>query len=379
MQKKSVAVAMSGGVDSTLAAALLVEEGHEVVGTTLNLCGVGCASERGEERTRRSAASISRARTAARALGIPHVVIDAGDEFRRHVIERFRHAYLKGQTPNPCVECNANVKFGFLLERIRSWGIDSLATGHYARSARDAERDRMLLLVGSDCDKDQSYFLWRLSQKQLGSALFPIGAMHKRDVLCEARSRNLPVGSAAESQDACFVPRGDYSGWLESQVPSGTGGGWFRDTSGRILGVHRGIYRYTVGQRRGLGLAFGEPRYVVRIDPADRSVVLGSDADLWSGALVGRDVNRVSLAEDVEGLTVHAKLRYRHRPAPARLESHPDGVLVRFDSPQRAITPGQSVVFYRGQEVLGGAVIDRVLRGTPGTDAAGSGTSAHSG
>ncbi len=360
MTKQTVAVAMSGGMDSTLAAALLMEQGYEVVGATLKLHCVRSQSEEGWERSCCASESVTRARRVAAALGIRHLVVDAEDDFRERVMDRFRDAYVAGETPNPCVECNAAIKFGVLLDKVRSWGIERLATGHYARTKWDERRERTLLLAGVDRAKDQSYFLWRLSQEQLGSTLFPVGGMVKDDVVREVCSRGLPVGDPVESQDVCFVPRGDYAGWLESQVPPGTGRGSFRDMDGRVLAAHGGIYRYTIGQRRGLGMAMGEPRYVVRIDADDASVTLGEDADLWSRVLIGRSVNLIS-ADAVDGLEVSARIRYRHEPQPARLERHTDGIRVEFASPQRAITPGQSVVFYRGSDVLGGAVIHRVV------------------
>ncbi len=360
MKKKIVAVAMSGGMDSTLAAALLVEQGYDVVGATLHL---HCEASESDERWARSccaAESARRARRVARALGIPHFVVDARNAFRERVVEPFCDAYLAGETPNPCVECNAGIKFGVLLDHVRSWGADHLATGHYARCAWDEKRSRFLLKRGIDRAKDQSYFLWRLTEDQRKAVLFPVGRLSKEDVLREVRSRRLPVGQPVESQDVCFVPRGEYAEWLESRVAPGTGAGRFLDTQGRVLGSHRGIYRFTVGQRRGLGLAVGEPRYVVRIDREDCTVTVGKDADLWGRILIGRDVNNIS-GDEFDGLEVSAAIRYRHEPRLARLESHQEGVRVTFASPERAATPGQSVVFYRGDEVVGGAVIHQVL------------------
>lgn len=361
MKKKAAAVAMSGGTDSSLAAALLVEEGYEVVGATLQLRCTQARSEAGWARSCCAASSVARAEAVAHALGIPHLIVNAEEIFERDVIGPFRRAYLEGRTPNPCVECNARVKFGFLLEKARSWGFGCLATGHYARTGWDSGRKRAVLLRGLDQAKDQSYVLWRLTEDQLRSVLFPVGHLTKREVLAQVHARGLPGGGAPESQDVCFAPGGDYVRWLEGQVPETTGVGWIRDTSGRILGAHRGIYRYTVGQRRGLGLASREPLYVVRIDAEDNSVVVGGPSDLMSDALVAGEVNLISPPENLEGTVVSAKIRYQHTPSRARLRAHPEGLRVEFLESQRAVTPGQSVVFYRDEEVVGGGVIRRAL------------------
>lgn len=352
-----MAVAMSGGMDSSLAAALLVEQGHEVVGVTLKLPSVRSESEKDSEKPRCAVSSVTRARRVAHALGISHLVIDAESEFRDNVVQPFRDAYLNGRTPNPCVQCNARIKFGFLLEKVRSLGCDVLATGHYVRSAWDEDRRRTLLLRGVDPVKDQSYFMWRLSQDQLRSVVFPLGGMTKDEVRAEIRARELPVGRTPESQDVCFVPRGDYVSWLESQVADGEGEGLILDTSGRVLGKHRGFYRYTVGQRRGLGVAVGRPQYVIRIDPADHSVIVGDNEDLCAQTLVAQDVNLISVEAISSTTAVSAKIRYQHDPSPALIEFAGEDVVVRFEQSQRAITPGQSVVFYRDDEVLGGGII----------------------
>jgi tRNA-specific 2-thiouridylase len=357
MTTKTVAVAMSGGMDSSLAAALLVEQGFRVLGVTLKLRCIQSASEEGWERSCCAASSVTRARRVAHALGIPHRVIDAESEFARDVIAPFRDSYLAGRTPNPCVECNARIKFGFLWEKVRSLGCEALASGHYARRRWDPDRERILLSRGADLSKDQSYFLWRLSQDQLRPVVFPVGAMSKDEVRREVRARDLPVTEIPESQDVCFVPRGDYASWLESESPWDVPGGVIRDTAGRALGQHRGIHRYTIGQRRGLGVAVGSPRYVVRIDVEDRSVIVGEDADLWKDSLVATDVNLISVDRITEKTRVSAKIRYQHEPAPGSIEPSEGGVTVRFDEPQRAITPGQSAVFYQGDDVLGGGII----------------------
>ena len=347
---------MSGGVDSSLAAALLVEEGFDVVGVTLLVGGAGdevSAAGRGAGLSR---GTVDRARDVARALGIRHLVVDAGAAFRRDVLEPFRAGYLNGRTPNPCVECNARVKFPVLLEHARALGCDVLATGHYARTDRDPDRGCIRLLRGADRSKDQSYFLWGLSQDHLRFARFPVGHLTKEEVRARAQARGFRAEGWRESQDVCFGSGDPYFRWLEAGADVGPRGGWIRDTSGRVLGSHRGVHRYTIGQRRGLGIALGKPRYVVRIDPEDRSVVVGNAADLMSDALVGSDVHVVSGGDVGEG-PVWAKIRYRHAPSKARVERVPGGIRVEFEAPQRAVTPGQSVVFYRGDEVLGGAVI----------------------
>ena len=359
--KDRIVVGMSGGVDSSVAAALLVEQGYDVVGVTLRLTAWsdepdaaarfgGCCS----------ADTAGDARAVARTLGIPHYVLDAEDEFRRAVIAPFINAYSSGTTPVPCLACNRELKFGSLLGRARAWDAVAVATGHYARITRDAATGRRLLLKGRDARKDQSDFLWSLDQSQLAGARFPVGDLTKAEVRAHAARLGLVTADKPESQDICFVPDGNYRAFLRRTGAAVFTPGAIVDTAGTVQGRHDGVANYTVGQRKGLGLAGPRPLYVVDIDAARNVVTVGEARDLEQTRLVAAHVNFIACDPPSTPLAVHAKIRHRHEAAPATVQMLEDGSAeVLFDTPQRAVTPGQSVVFYRGDLVVGGGVIAR--------------------
>jgi tRNA-specific 2-thiouridylase len=359
--RERIVVGMSGGVDSSVAAALLVEQGVDAIGVTLRVW----PWREPEEATRKfgsccSPESVDDARGVARRLGIPYYLLNSEQEFDRAVIEPFARAYAAARTPVPCVACNRDVKFGSLLQRARAWEAAAVATGHYARVTRAAATGRYLLWRGRDARKDQSDFLWPLTQAQLAAARFPVGDLTKEAVRDKARALGLATADKPESQEICFIPEDDYRAFLRRRMPDAFGPGPILDGQGRVLGRHEGLVNYTVGQRRGLGLSSERPLYVTALDPARNAVVVGGARDLEVDAIRGEQVNLIALAGLTGPLAVAAKIRHSHEPAPATIEPLADGaVWVRFERPQRGPAPGQSVVFYQGDLVIGGAVIAR--------------------
>jgi len=349
---------MSGGVDSSVAAALLVEAGHEVIGITLRTA----PWTEPQDLTARFGACCSPgaahdARAVARHLGIPHYVLNYEREFSATVIADFTREYAAGRTPSPCVVCNRDVKFGTLLQRALAWEADGVATGHYARVAREPATGRICLYRGRDSDKDQSYFLWPLSQAQLARAHFPVGDLRKVDVRARARALGLATAETPESQELCFVP-GDYRAFLRERAPEAFRPGPILDEAGQRVGTHAGLPAYTVGQRRGLRLPGPTPRYVVHLDPARNAVVVGPGTALEARRLVARAVNLIACERLAGRLAV--EVRIRHAAPLVRAELVPRGpaeVEVRLARSLRAVTPGQSVVFYRDDLVVGGGVI----------------------
>ena len=356
---------MSGGVDSSVAAALLAEQGHDVIGLSMQLYDVsGASGQSNGERTFGSCCSIDDlhdARRVAAAINIPHYILNFEREFNEQVISNFVGEYTAGRTPLPCAHCNSDLKFATLAERARGFGADRVATGHYARVERDHAGGRYLLKRGVDATKDQAYFLFSLTQDQLSHALFPIGDRPKDAVREYARSRRLPVADKPDSQEICFIPDHDYKSFVAREAPDAERDGTIVDESGHVLGRHEGIHRFTIGQRKGLGLSsspVGRPMYVLALDPTDRQVVVGPKTSLERTRLTASGVNWI--VEQPNGpLRVTVQIRHRHQAAPATVSATDAGrVEVGFDTPQLAVTPGQAAVFYDGDVVVGGGWID---------------------
>ncbi|HTI54526.1 MAG TPA: tRNA 2-thiouridine(34) synthase MnmA [Verrucomicrobiae bacterium] len=360
MQERIV-VGLSGGVDSSVAAALLVEQGVDVIGVTLRVW----PWREPEEPTRKfgsccSPETVADARAVARRLGIPYYLLNTEREFERAVIEPFARAYAEARTPVPCVACNRDVKFGSLLQRARAWDAVAVATGHYARITREPTTGRFLLWRGRDARKDQSDFLWPLDQTQLEAARFPVGDLTKEAVREKARHLGLETADKPESQEICFIPDDDYRGFLRRRMPEAFGPGPIVDGSGTVLGQHEGLVNYTVGQRRGLGLSSRRPLYVTALDPGRNTLVVGEAGAVEVDRLRAEQVNLIAIPSLRGPLAVAAKIRHSHEPARATIEPDGEGaVLVRFEQAQRAPAPGQSVVFYQGDLVVGGGVIGR--------------------
>lgn len=353
-----VAVAMSGGVDSAVAAALLVEEGCEVIGLTMNLWPDWLPPADGATRACCGVSAIDDARAAADILGIRHFVLNLREAFEREVIGYFVDEYARGRTPNPCVACNQAVKFRLLLDKVAGLGCHMLATGHYARIERNPATGRLELLRGADPRKDQSYVLCGLTPAQLERLRFPVGGYSKPQVRDLARAFNLPVADKPDSQEICFVPAGHYGHLVGSRRPEAAVPGPILNRSGASVGVHAGIARYTVGQRRGLGVSGVTPHYVVDVDPARNAIIVGGAADLLRQSVLVGLVNWIVPPPPPERVT--ARVRHGAADVPVRLRLRSDGyVEVAFESPQRAAAPGQVLAFYDGARVLGGGVVER--------------------
>ena len=357
-----IVVAMSGGVDSSVAALLLAEQGHDVIGLSMQLYdqsegqasfGSCCSLD-----------DLYDARRVATAIGIPHYILNFEREFEQQVVSNFVSEYAAGRTPIPCARCNSDLKFATLSDRADGYGAEALATGHYARVERDESTGAVILKRGVDRSKDQSYFLFSLTQQQLGRALFPVGDLSKDVVRAYARRFNLAVAEKPDSQEICFVPDDDYASFVSKRAPGVATAGAIVDEQGRTVGSHQGIHRFTVGQRKGLGLASspdGLPRFVVALRPVDHQVVVGPKSALDRTTLTASHVNWIP-GRPAGPLRVTAQIRHRHQPAPALVcpddGVHSTGAQLVFDEPQIAITPGQAVVFYNDDIVVGGGWID---------------------
>jgi tRNA-specific 2-thiouridylase len=365
---KTIAVAMSGGVDSSTVAAMLRAEGHRVIGLTMQLWNQRrLAGHTGMPETVQgrccSLDDVYDARRVAETLGIPYYVVNHEDRFERDVVRPFVEEYLSGRTPIPCSLCNNHLKFDQLLIVAQQIGADALATGHYARVEFDQACGRWLLKRPADRSKDQTYFLFGLTQEQLSRTLFPLGEMTKPEVRDLARHHGLALAEKPDSQEICFVPGGDYKNFLDAYLAEQghalpDTAGELVTTDGNVIGEHGGIHHFTVGQRKGLGVATGSPLYVIQIKGDTRQVVVGNQEDLYCKTMRVKKINLISVADLSEPMRVQVKIRHRHDPASAQLEvSGADEMTITFDQPQRAVTPGQAAVFYDGDVVVGGGWI----------------------
>jgi tRNA-specific 2-thiouridylase len=352
-----VVVAMSGGVDSSVAAALLAEAGHDCVGLSMQLYDQRASPEAFGSCC--SLDDLQDARRVASVVGFPHYIVNFEQQFRETVVNNFVSEYASGRTPIPCVHCNSDLKFATLVERAAALDAAWVATGHYARVRFDEADRRYHLLRAVDREKDQTYFLFSLTQDQLAHAVFPVGGLDKTEVRAHARRLGLTVADKPDSHEICFVPDGDAGGFVERQLREIPRDGEIVDSSGEVLGRHKGLHRYTVGQRRNLGLSAPIPLYVLRLEPSESRVVVGSREELGQDHLTASSVNWIAGVAPQAPVRVTARIRHRHADAPATLTAlAPGRASVRFDEAQVAVAPGQAVVFYDGEEVVGGGWID---------------------
>lgn len=347
MGNPTVMIGMSGGVDSSVAAMLLTNTSMGCIGATMQLWGDP---------------DLTDAKSIAAQLGIPHCVLDCREEFKRKVIQSFVSDYEQGRTPNPCIVCNKNIKFGIMMEKARALGCDYVATGHYAQIRQDPATGRYLLLRASDGQKDQTYFLYNLSQEQLAHTLFPLGNITKTQIREIAERKGLVTAHKRDSQDICFIPDGDYAAFIKSYTGKDYPAGDFLDLDGHVVGRHKGALCYTVGQRRGLGIALGAPAYVCGKDMEKNTVTLGPNEALMHSGLLAGDMNWIVPPQGDSPIRCTGKIRHTQASQPATLYPQADGTCKAvFDTPQRAVSPGQAAVFYQGNVVLGGGTILKAL------------------
>ena len=346
---------MSGGVDSSVAAALLAEQGHDVIGLSMQLYATGSRQE--NSGTCCTLDDLHDARRVAAALAVPHYILNFERQFAETVVANFVSEYSSGRTPIPCSHCNSDLKFSTLLDRARGLGANHVATGHYAQVEQAGSR--WLLKRSHDADKDQSYFLFSLTQDQLAQAMFPVGALTKPQVRDQARRLSLQVADKPDSHEICFVPDGDYASFVATRAPEAARSGLVVDERGEALGTHGGIHRFTIGQRKGLGVASATPLYVLKIDAESRAVTVGPRASLDRDGLTASEVNWIASDAPASWRPAAAQIRHRHQAAPGRVRALDNGrAEFEFATPQPAVTPGQAVVFYEDDVVLGGGWID---------------------
>ncbi len=355
-----VLVAMSGGIDSTVTALMLHQQGYEVVGITMKTWDYATSGASSKETGCCNLDSFNDARAAAVEHGFPHFILDIREEFGGFVVENFIEEYLAGRTPNPCVMCNTHIKWKALLKRANALGCDFIATGHYANVYK-ANNDRYVISKGLDELKDQSYVLWGLDQELLSRTIMPLGRYRKTEIRQMALDFGYPeLAKKSESYEICFVPDNDYRGFLKRNVDGleeRVADGWFVDKTGKKLGKHKGYPFYTIGQRKGLDIALGKPAYVTEIDPETNTVVLGDEEDLEQSSMVVRNLNMIKYAAIEGGMEAITKIRYKDRGSLSTLANHPQGIAVTFKEKVKSIAPGQSAVFYEGDEVIGGGHI----------------------
>lgn len=354
---KKVMVGMSGGVDSSVAAKLLLNAGFDVTGATLKLFDSDDIIQR-ETRVCCSLTDVEDAKSVARKLGFQHYVFNFKNEFKEMVMDEFVNSYITGKTPNPCIQCNRYVKFDKMLLRAQELGFDYIATGHYAKIIQDNTTGRFLLIRPNDRSKDQTYVLYSLTQYQLQHTLFPLENLDKFHVRSIAEESGLINSRKPDSQDICFVPDGNYYNFIQKYTGIIPKTGKFLSTSGEELGEHCGIENFTIGQRKGLGMTFGKPMFVISKNPKDNSVTLGNEEELYSKTLIAYDINLISIEKLTTSLDVTAKIRYSQNEQAAKISPFGNKIKVEFDYPQRAVTPGQAVVFYQGDVVLGGGTVE---------------------